>query len=134
MLHVTIVTPFGMVYDGEAEEVCAPGFEGEFGVLDNHIPFLTRGREGVASLMIQGKKTYYAVGQSFIEVGPNKVLILAESALTADQIEREKVEADLAAAEKRLAESDLRLDDPVVDRIKHDIGLAQARLKVIGMH
>ncbi len=131
MLRVTIVTPFGEVFDGEAEQVVAPGYEGEFGVLDEHIPFLTRSQPGVVKLNQKGKNLLFAIGESFIEVSPDRVLILAESALSPEKVEKDAVMKDLAEAEDRLAKSDLTLDNPDVIEARHDIRLAEARLQIL---
>ncbi len=131
MLRVTIVTPFGEVFDGETEQVVAPGYEGEFGVLDEHIPFLTRSQPGVVTLKQGGKDLLFAIGESFIEVSPDRVLVLAESAMSPDQVEKDAVQKDLADAEDRLANSDMTLDDPEVICAQHDIRLAEARLQIL---
>jgi F-type H+-transporting ATPase subunit epsilon len=77
---VEIVTPLGVVFEGEAEHVRAPGALGSFGVLANHTPFITPMTEGqIIVRSTEGEKTYLTSG-GLADVSGGKVLILAEDA------------------------------------------------------
>lgn len=78
-LSVEIVTPRAVVFKGHADDVQAPGELGEFGVLPQHIPFLTTLRPGVLTLNMGGTKKRFQVGAGFAEAGPDRVVVLAES-------------------------------------------------------
>lgn len=79
-LHVEIVTPRAIAWKGEATDVQAPGELGDFGVLPQHIPFLTTLRPGVVTIRIAGQATRrFQVSAGFAEAGPDRVVILAET-------------------------------------------------------
>ena len=78
-LTVEIVTPRAIVFQGEADDVAAPGELGEFDVLPMHIPFLTTLRPGTVTVRSKGTVKRFNVGQGFAEAGPDRVVILAES-------------------------------------------------------
>jgi F-type H+-transporting ATPase subunit epsilon len=78
-LQVSIVTPRAVAWKGEADSVQAPGELGEFGVLPQHIPFLSTLRPGLVTVYRGGAVTRYKVGTGFAEAGPDRVVILTES-------------------------------------------------------
>ena len=78
-LTVEIVTPRAIVYKGDAEGVQAPGELGEFGVLPQHIPFLTTLRPGIVTVKGSGGTRKFQIGTGFAEAGPDRVVILAET-------------------------------------------------------
>ena len=108
-LLLEIVTPDRKVLSQEVDYVGAPGIEGEFGIMANHIPFLSA--LGVGNLYFKdGNRTHYIfVSGGFAEVGSNKVTILAEVAEKAVEIDiaraqkaQEKAKARLAKAQDRI--------------------------------
>ncbi|WP_319777935.1 F0F1 ATP synthase subunit epsilon [Maridesulfovibrio sp.] len=108
-LLLEIVTPDRKVLSQEVDYVGAPGIEGEFGIMANHIPFLSA--LGVGNLYFkEGNRTHYIfVSGGFAEVGNNKVTILAEVAEKAVEIDiaraqkaQEKAKARLAKAQDRI--------------------------------
>ncbi|SMF36095.1 F0F1 ATP synthase subunit epsilon [Desulfovibrio gilichinskyi] len=101
-LLLEIVTPDRKVLSQEVDYVGAPGIEGEFGIMANHIPFLSA--LGIGNLHYNdGTRTHYVfVSGGFAEVGNNKVTILAEVAEKA-------VEIDLARAQKAQEKAKARM-------------------------
>jgi F-type H+-transporting ATPase subunit epsilon len=79
-LTFEILTPEGFDFSEEVDEVVAPGSEGEFGVLPGHIPFITMLANGdvVYKSGATAKRIY--VENAYAEIGPDKVLILADKA------------------------------------------------------
>lgn len=105
-LNLEIVTPYGSVFSDEVDEVIASGSEGEFGVLPSHIPFLTTLKIGML-LYKKGTETgYFFVNWGYAEVGPDKVLILADSAERARDIDAQRALEAKQRAEERLKEAD----------------------------
>jgi F-type H+-transporting ATPase subunit epsilon len=101
-LKVSVVTPDGPVYESDVEMVVARAQSGELGVLPGHIPM-------VAPLQIAGVRMkkgsvteQVAVGGGFLEVRPDKVTILAQSAEAAEQIDLTRAEEAKKRAEQRL--------------------------------
>ncbi len=101
-LQLEIVSPQGEVLSRRVEEVVAPGMIGEFGVLPGHTPFLTTLRPGVVIAKAEDKDIYIAVTSGFAEVEATRVIILAEGAQRAEDIDVEQTEKDLELAKKKL--------------------------------
>ncbi|MEE8328513.1 MAG: F0F1 ATP synthase subunit epsilon [Thermodesulfovibrionia bacterium] len=101
-LKLEIVTPHGLVYSDEVDEVIAPGSEGEFGVLPQHIPFLTTLKIGMLTYKKGNERGHFFVNWGYAEVGPEKVLILADSAEKSEDIDIERAIAAKKRAEERL--------------------------------
>lgn len=97
-----IVTPHGLVYNDEVDEVVAPGCEGEFGVLPQHIPFLTTLKIGMLTYKKGNETGHFFVNWGYAEVGPDKVLILADSAERSEDIDIERAIAAKKRAEELL--------------------------------
>jgi F-type H+-transporting ATPase subunit epsilon len=103
-LRLEIVTPYGLIFSGEVEEVVASGSEGEFGVLPNHIPFITTLKIGMLTYKKGNETGYFFVNSGYAEVGPDKVLILADSAEKSEDIDIERAKVAIKRAEERLKE------------------------------
>ena len=101
-LQLEIVTPDAKVVTVEADYVGIPGVEGEFGVLPNHIPFLSALDIGGLYYKAEGKTEYVFVAGGFAEVSQNRVSILAESAELAVNIDKTRAEQARERAQKRL--------------------------------
>lgn len=101
-LKLEIVTPHGLVYSDEVDEVVAPGSEGEFGVLPQHIPFLTTLKIGMLTYKKGNETGHFFVNWGYAEVGPDKVLILADSAERSEDIDIERAIAAKKRAEELL--------------------------------
>ncbi|MCM3628054.1 F0F1 ATP synthase subunit epsilon [Paenibacillus glycanilyticus] len=100
---VEIVTPERKVYAETANMVSVKGIAGELGILPNHIPLVTPLRIAPISIKRDGKVDVLAVGGGFIEVRKDKVVILAESAELASEIDVNRAQAAKQRAEERLA-------------------------------
>ena len=132
----TLITPRAVKFEGEAELVIAVGTEGEVGILPSHAPFLTALRPGVlrANVREGAEGTHrleLACSEGFMQALPGKVTILADAALSADEIDIAQARADLAAAqeEQRTAGGDLAAQR----RAAAKIDFANARLHVAGV-
>nr|MBC8413888.1 F0F1 ATP synthase subunit epsilon [bacterium] len=86
-LILDIVTPDGHIFTDEVDEVTAEGTEGEFGVLPEHIPFLATLNIGMLSYKKGSETGYFFINWGYAEVGPDKVVILADSAEKSDDID-----------------------------------------------
>jgi F-type H+-transporting ATPase subunit epsilon len=105
-VKLEIVTPYGLIFSGDVDEVIASGSEGEFGVLANHVPFFTTLKIGMLSYRKDGEKGYFFVNWGYAEVGPDKVLILADSAEKSEDIDVERAKEAKRRAEERLREAE----------------------------
>ncbi|RLA84833.1 MAG: F0F1 ATP synthase subunit epsilon [Deltaproteobacteria bacterium] len=97
-----VVTPERLVLSEEVEEVTAPGYEGEFGVLPGHTPFLVLLRTGEVMYRINGHENWMAISGGVAEVLPERVIILAEAAELAREIDVERAQRAKNEAEEKL--------------------------------
>lgn len=124
-LQLEIVTPDRLVLSEEAEYVGAPGLEGEFGVMPNHIPFLSALQVGNLYYKANGKTYYVFVAGGFAEVSDNKVTIMAEVAEKAVEIDAERAGKARERAEQRLAKQQNNYDSA---RVQAAVSRAMARI------
>jgi F-type H+-transporting ATPase subunit epsilon len=102
-IHLEIVTPDRLAYQGDVDTVVIPGSEGEFGVLQNHIPLMTQIKPGELMITVGSKKQYLAVGEGFATVTPNRVNILTDMAIESAHIDEGAAEAAIGRARATLA-------------------------------
>ncbi|PLT35863.1 F0F1 ATP synthase subunit epsilon [Bacillus sp. V5-8f] len=107
---VSIVTPDGPVYDSEVEMVSTKAQTGELGILAGHIPMVAPLQIAAVRLKKDGKTEYIAVNGGFLEVRPDVVTILAQSAEQAESIDLARAQAAKARAEKRLQDNQENID------------------------
>jgi len=113
-----IVAPSRQVVRSEhVDEVIAPGSEGEFGVLPGHTPYLTALKVGMLSYREGSEWHHLAVDWGYAEVGPNRVVILAEGADRAADIDVAEARLAKERAEKALSEK-MELADHEKNRIE----------------
>ncbi len=101
-LTLDIVTPYGHVFTDEVDEIIASGSEGEFGVLPDHVPFLTTIKIGMLTYKKGSETGHFFVNWGYAEIGPDKVTILADSAEKSEDIDIERAKAQMERSEARL--------------------------------
>ena len=84
-MRVRIISPEGSVYDGEADAVVAPAFDGEVGILPRHAPLMTLIGEGPLKVRIQGDVQVFDVQGGFLQVVHDTVSVVVEHALTQEK-------------------------------------------------
>ena len=91
-LHLEIVTPERQAYSDEVDAVFCPGIEGELGVLPHHAPLLST--LGIGELRIRkgAREEYFAIAGGFVQVRPDKVVVMAELADLSSEIDLEAAE------------------------------------------
>jgi F-type H+-transporting ATPase subunit epsilon len=126
-LHLEIVTAEKTVFSGEVDSVTVPGGGGVMGVLANHAPVLSTLKPGELRIKIGNQVDEYAIGGGFIDINNNKVVILADSAERADEID-----ADRAAAARKKAEEVLRMQPPSdkVDLFRLETALRRSQVRL----
>ena len=126
-MDFAVITPGEVKFEGKAEIVVAPGAAGDLGALPHHAPMLTTLRIGVLRATVAGPtRLEFAVNAGFMQILPEKVIVLTDIALKQADIDVEAARADLRRAEEQLAAkhgSD--------DRAERDaVAWANARLEV----
>jgi F-type H+-transporting ATPase subunit epsilon len=128
MLHIEIVTPYEMFYEGPAEMVVITSKDGEIGVLPGHTPLIAALTPGEVRLKINGQWRVAAATNGYAEIGPEVTVIVVNAAEWPEQIDVERAKKALARAEARLADPQLSATEKT--HAKHGIGRAKARLKI----
>ena len=126
-IKLDIVTAERVVFSEEVDVVVAPGVEGQLGILPHHSPLMTILQPGELRVRKGRDEFPIAISGGFLEVRPDRIIVLADAAERAEEI-------DLARAEeaKRRARERLAKPAPGIDSVRADVALqrAVARLKV----
>jgi F-type H+-transporting ATPase subunit epsilon len=126
-LKLEIVTPEAKVYSEDVDMVTLPGVEGEMGIYPMHVPLLTQLASGEVGVRKGSQDYFLAVGDGFVEITSEKVSILTDMAIKAENIDEAKAEEARKRAESRLAE---KLDDAEVASVNAALAHSLAQLKV----
>jgi len=101
-LRLEIVTPEKLAYADDVDSVVCPGVEGELGVLPHHAPLLTTLGYGELRIRKGGREEYFAIAGGFLQVRPDKVVVMAETADMSSEIDLQRALAAKAEAERAL--------------------------------
>jgi F-type H+-transporting ATPase subunit epsilon len=101
-LQLDIVTPERLAYSDQVDEVIAPGSQGELGILPHHAPLLTTLGLGELRIKKDGAEESFAIVGGFLQVRPDRVVVMAETADMASEIDLERAQAARREAEKVL--------------------------------
>jgi F-type H+-transporting ATPase subunit epsilon len=128
-LYLEVITPEKVVVSQEADSVVAPGTLGEFGVLPEHVAFLSGIVPGELRYSLDGKTESLAVTTGFSEVFNNRVSVLVDAAEIGHEIDVERARRALERAKERL-EKDRGAED--IDFLRAEAALKRAitRIKV----
>jgi len=124
-IKLDIVTAERVVYSEEVDSVNAPGVQGQLGVLPKHTPLMTILEGGELHIRKGRDEVYMAISGGFLEVRPDRVIVLADTAERADEI-------DLARAEeaKRRAQERLARPAPTIDTARAEAALRRALVRL----
>ena len=129
-IRLRVVTPGRLVLDEEVDEVTGPGAKGEFGVLPNHISFLTLLEPGEMSYKQGTARRFLAVSGGYAEVLDNIMTVLAPAAEFAAEIDVHRARSAKEKAERRLSE--LHFEDKNFAAAEGALRKALVRLQVAG--
>jgi F-type H+-transporting ATPase subunit epsilon len=121
-IHVDVVSAEESIFSGEARFVALPGEAGELGIFPRHTPLITRIKPGAVRIeKIDGTEEFVFVAGGLLEVQPNGVTVLSDTAIRGKDLDEAKATAAKAAAEEALknAKTDI------------DIAMAQSELAVM---
>jgi F-type H+-transporting ATPase subunit epsilon len=119
-LQLEIVTPERLAYSDEVDMVLVPGIEGELGILPHHTPLVSLLGVGELKIRKGGDEESFAIAGGFLQVRPDKVVVMAETAEIDSDI-------DLERAQKARAEAEKALEDGYVEGA--DLSAARAELQ-----
>jgi len=125
--RLEIVTAERLAFADDVNVLVAPGIEGQLGILPHHAPLMTMLQPGELLIRKNDEEIYWAISGGFLEVRPDKVVILADACEQAEEIDLARAEAAKHRAEERLKER-----APDVDYAAAEAALRRslARLKV----
>ncbi len=129
-IRLDIVTAERAVYSEDVEMVIAPGVQGQLGILPRHTPLMTTLQAGELRIKKDGQEVSLAISGGFLEVRPDKVVVLADSAERADEIDVSRAEEARSRAQERLNEQGKGVDEA---RTEASLGRSLVRLKVADM-
>ena len=110
-MQVDIISAEREVYTDQVNGVVAPGIDGELGILPHHAPLLTMLQPGELRIMKEGEEdTFIAVSGGFLEVIANKVVILADTAERAEEIDEARAQEAVRLAQERLTQRTADMD------------------------
>ena len=130
-MKVDIVTPDRSLFSGEVDMITLPGTLGQMGILRGHAPLLSTLDIGEIILHQGNNQQFVAVAGGVVEVRPDKVTILADSAESSSEIDEERAEEARARAEKLLAENPPPNERPVLEAA---LRRSTLRLKIARRH
>jgi F-type H+-transporting ATPase subunit epsilon len=131
---VSLVTPEGEAFEGEAEMLIVPGAAGEIGVLARHAPLVATLKAGSTRVHVtQGDVKEFATGPGFFKVELDRAIALVDDAADVDQIDRERAQKQLEEARAELERVDA--DESEADRwqLEQRIAHAENQLRVAGV-
>ena len=104
--HFELVSPDKLLFNGPAEAVLVPGSEGDFQVLRDHAPVMTALRPGVVQIDAEGggKQRYFVRG-GFVDVNPGGCILLAETAISAEDLSAAHLDEEIKNAEEDVADA-----------------------------
>lgn len=105
MLTLEIITPQKVVYKDDVDEVIVPTTSGQIAILPNHVPLLSRIKEGEITIKKGQVTDFLAITGGFLEVSKDKVTILADYAIRSHEIEVQKAIEAQKRAEKLMQEA-----------------------------
>ena len=126
-LKLEIVTPEAKTYSEDVDMVTLPGVEGEMGIYPQHVPLLTQVSAGEVIVRKGGQDYFLAIGEGFVEITGERVAILTDMAIRAENIDEAKAEEARKRAEARLNE---KLDDEEAAMVSAALAHSLAQLNV----
>lgn len=104
-IQVDVVSAEASIFEGQAEFVALPGESGELGIYPQHTPLITRIRPGAVRIKVVGQtdEEFVFVAGGILEVQPNRVTVLADTAIRGQDLDEAKAEAAKRAAEEAIA-------------------------------
>jgi F-type H+-transporting ATPase subunit epsilon len=111
-IHVDVVSAEESIFEGEAEFVALPGEAGELGIYPQHTPLITRIKPGAVRIKLAGKneEEFVFVAGGILEVQPDRVTVLADTAIRGHDLDEAKAEEARKMAEEALANRSADID------------------------
>lgn len=103
---LSLVTPEGAAFEGEAQMIVAPGAAGEIGILPRHAPLVAMLKAGETRVRANGDWHAYATGPGYLKIQRDRAIVLVDDAVRAEEIDVERARHEAAEAKAVLARAD----------------------------
>jgi len=127
-MKLDIVTAERLVFSEDVGAVIAPGVEGQLGILPHHAPLMTMLEPGELWVRREETELCLAISGGFLEVRPDHVIVLADAAERADEIDIARAEEAKRRAQERLSQ---RVSDVDLARAEASLRRAMIRLQAV---
>ncbi|MCG2630005.1 F0F1 ATP synthase subunit epsilon [Bradyrhizobium sp. WYCCWR 13023] len=131
--HFDLVSPEKLAFSGEVDQVDVPGWEGDFGVLAGHAPFVAAVRPGILTIISGGQKQKVIVLGGLAEVSDDRLTVLADVATSLDELDRAQFADKIAEMQEKLSEHEGSELDLAIARLDHYKSIQQ-ELNTTAMH
>ena len=129
-IHVDVVSAEELIFSGEARFVALPGEAGELGVYPRHTPLITRVKAGSVRIeLADGGEEFVFVAGGIIEVQPDSVTVLSDTAIRGKDLDEERANAAKALAEEALRNAKSEVDLAVAQSELHTLAAQIAALR-----
>ena len=129
-IHVDVVSAEELIFSGEARFVALPGEAGELGVYPRHTPLITRVKAGSVRIeLADGGEEFVFVAGGIIEVQPDSVTVLSDTAIRGKDLDEERANAAKALAEEALRNAKSEVDLAVAQSELHTLVAQIAALR-----
>ena len=106
MLKLEIISPKEKVFSTEAKQVVLPTESGEIGLLTGHIPLVTQLKLGALKVINESSQEVFAIKEGFAQLVSDKISILTDEAVSANDLEASAIEQSINDVEKKLADTE----------------------------
>ena len=125
-IHVDVVSAEESIFSGEAKFVALPGEAGELGIYPRHTPLITRIRPGAVRIeTAEGGEEFVFVAGGILEVQPNTVTVLSDTAIRGKDLDEEKAKGAKQAAEEALKNAKSDID---IAKIQSELAVMAAEI------
>jgi F-type H+-transporting ATPase subunit epsilon len=127
--HVDVVSAHESIFSGEARFVVLPGEAGELGIYPRHTPLITRVKPGSVRIeKTDGSEEFVFIAGGILEVQPNRVTILSDTAIRGQDLDEEKASAARAAAAEALKNASSEID---IARAQSELAVMAAQIAAL---
>jgi F-type H+-transporting ATPase subunit epsilon len=128
-IHVNVVSAEESIFSGEARFVALPGESGELGIFPRHTPLITRIKPGSVRIQLaDGGEEFVFVAGGILEVQPDRVTVLSDTAIRGKDLDEEKANAAKALAEETLRNAKTDFD---LARAQSELAVLAAQLSAL---
>jgi len=129
---LSLVTPEGAAYEGEAEMLIVPGVSGEIGVLARHAPLVAMLKAGEIRIKASGNWEAFAAGPGYFKVQQDRALVLVDDAVRAEEIDVEEARREAEEAQALLDRIDSGAEENDRWKVEQRLRHAENKIAVAG--